>query len=56
MNLALCPYCAKIKRLHSDGTIWVHMIPRPISRRNPSMGTIRRRCPGSGKRPRVTTT
>jgi hypothetical protein len=51
----LCDACARLKRLRADGTIPLHYLAIPVSRKAvPSVGRgrVRRRCPGSGKLPR----
>ena len=55
MTLGTCDGCAGLKRLRDDGTIPVHMLSIPVSARairTVGAGRVRRRCPGSLKRPR----
>jgi hypothetical protein len=55
MRLGICDGCAGLKELRGDGTIAVHYITIPVSRRavrSVGAGRVRRRCPGSGKPPR----
>jgi len=55
MTLGVCDGCAGLKRLRDDGTVPLHMIGIPVSRRavrTVGAGRVRRRCPGSGKAPR----
>jgi hypothetical protein len=55
VKLGTCDGCAGLKRLRDDGTIPIHMIGIPVSRRavkTVGFGRVLRRCPGSGKAPR----
>jgi hypothetical protein len=55
MSLGICDGCAGLKRLRDDGTVPIHMLGIPVSRRaitSVGKGRVKRRCPGSGKRPR----
>jgi hypothetical protein len=55
MKLGTCDGCAGLKRLRDDGTVPVHYLSIPVSRRavrTIGAGRVRRRCPGSGKPPR----
>jgi len=55
VRLGICDGCAGVKELRGDGTIPVHHVGIPVSRRAvPAVGKgrVRRRCPGSGKQPR----
>jgi hypothetical protein len=55
MTLGTCQHCARMKRLDSDGLVAAHMLAIDVSRRavrTVGAGRVRRRCPGSGKRPR----
>ena len=55
MKLGTCDGCAGLKRLRDDGTIPIHMIGIPVSRRavtSVGAGRVRRKCPGSGEAPR----
>jgi hypothetical protein len=50
-----CDGCGGLKKLREDGSIPTHMLGIPVSRRavtSVGAGRVRRRCPGSGKRPR----
>jgi hypothetical protein len=50
-----CDGCAGTKRLRDDGTIPVHYIGIAVSVRavrSVGAGKVRRKCPGSGRRPR----
>jgi hypothetical protein len=58
MTLGTCDGCAGLKRLRDDGTVPVHYLAIPVSRRAiPAVGAgrVRRRCPGSGWPPREAT-
>ena len=55
MGLGLCDGCAGLKRLNGAGLIPLHYIAIPVSARavrTVGRGRVRRRCPGSGQRPR----
>jgi len=55
MRLGTCGGCAGQKRLRDYGTIPIHYVGIPVSRRavrTVGAGRVRRRCPGSGKQPR----
>jgi len=55
VRLGICDGCAGLKELRDDGTIPVHHVGIPVSRRAvPAVGKgkARRRCPGSRKPPR----
>jgi hypothetical protein len=55
MSLGVCDGCAGLKRLRDDGTVPIHMIGIPVSRRaitSVGRGRVSRRCPGSLKAPR----
>jgi hypothetical protein len=50
-----CAHCARLKRLDAGGLVITHMLAIDVSRRaitTVGAGRVRRRCPGSGKRPR----
>lgn len=50
---ALCSYCAGLKQLTGQGVVGLHYLPvpatQPVRRRDTR---VRRRCPGSFRRPR----
>jgi hypothetical protein len=55
VKLGTCEGCAGLKRLREDGTVPIHYLDIPLSRRavrTVGAGRVRRRCPGSGKQPR----
>jgi hypothetical protein len=55
VTIGTCDGCAGKKRLRDDGLVPIHMIGIPVSRRavtSVGKGRVRRRCPGSLKRPR----
>jgi hypothetical protein len=55
MSTGVCDACRGIKQLRADGTIPLHYIGIAVSARairSVGAGTVRRRCPGSLKRPR----
>ncbi len=55
MNLGICAGCAGLKRLREDGTVPIRYVGIPVSVRavrTVGAGRVRRRCPGSLKRPR----
>jgi hypothetical protein len=54
-DLGTCAYCARLKRLDSDGLVVGHYLSIPVSRsavRCTGAGRVRRKCGGSGKAPR----
>jgi hypothetical protein len=55
MKLGTCDGCAGLKRLRGDGTVAVHYLGIPVSRRavrTVGAGRVRRVCAGSGRPPR----
>jgi len=55
MTTGTCAHCGKLKLLSVGGVVVVHMLAIDVSRRavtTVGAGRVRRRCPGSGKRPR----
>jgi hypothetical protein len=55
MKVGVCDGCAGLKRLRDDGTVPIHMLSIPVSRRavpDVGRGKVSRRCPGSLKQPR----
>jgi hypothetical protein len=55
MSLGACDGCGKLKKLDQAGAVVGHYYAISVSRRavaTVGRGRVRRRCPGSGKRPR----
>jgi hypothetical protein len=55
-TLGTCDGCGRLKRLTSAGLVVGHFFAIAVSRsavRTVGAGRVRRRCPGSGKPPRV---
>jgi hypothetical protein len=52
---ATCSYCAKLRKLTGQGVIALHYLSIDVSARavrTVGAGRVRRRCPGSYRRPR----
>jgi hypothetical protein len=55
VTVGICDGCGGMKRVRDDNTIPIHYVGIPVSRRavkTVGAGRVRRRCPGSLKRPR----